>query len=46
MIDTTPTKGNNDLAPITGAALSPMLSVTLTRPLVSMLSPAPAVGIA
>jgi hypothetical protein len=42
----TPTKANKALVPTAGAALSAMLSVTLTRPPVSTLTPAPAVGTA
>ena len=39
-------KANKALVPTTGAALSAMLSVTLTRHPVSTLTPAPAVGTA
>lgn len=39
------TAANKALLPTAGAALSPMLSVTLTRPPVSTLTPAPVVGI-
>jgi hypothetical protein len=37
---------NKALVPTAGAVLSAMLSVTLTRPPVSMLTPVPAIGTA
>lgn len=40
------TKANKALVPTAGAAVSAMLSVALTRPPVSTLTPAPAVGTA
>ena len=39
-------RANEALVPTAGAALSPMLSVTLTRHPISTLTPAPAVGTA